>query len=696
MPIARRARRRSDCESDLTPLTKRWLLRMLVPLNGHKEFISRFDFSDNALADALGFETADGESFDPSDVLARLRRMHRAAEAQPAPAGLPSTLAANVERLARLVGLQEHDCRVLEFATLLHNNRLLDRAADTLSMLSSSRVVEVLATILDLPRDAVQSALGALSPLSRTGLLTLDRSGNNSLTNKLDLLSKSFGEHILASEADPISLLRDTITPSTPPTLTLDDFSHLGQGLAILSPYLQAALASGRQGANILLHGAPGTGKSELSRALAQALGCELFEVASEDEDGDPISGEKRLRAYRAAQCFFGQRHAMILFDEVEDVFNDGDSLFGRKSTAQRRKAWLNRTLEQNAAPTLWLSNAIDGIDPAFIRRFDLVLELPVPPRRQRERILQANCGGLVDQQTLGRIAQCEQLAPAVVNRAASVLALVRDQFDQDGAAQAFEWMVDQSLQAQGHASLAQSGAGRLPAEYDPSLMNPDMPLADVAGGLARVRSARLCLYGPPGTGKSAFGHWLAGQLDMPLLLRRASDLLSKYVGENEKNIAQAFRQAESEGAILMIDEVDSFLRDRERARAGWEATMVNEMLTRMETFDGIFIASTNLMDGLDQAALRRFDLKVRFGYMRQEQALLLLQRYCERLQLGAPQAEAVQRLRALHVLAPGDFAATARRHRFAPLQDAAGFVAALEQECLLKQKPMRGIGFLS
>lgn len=143
---------------------------------------------------------------------------------------------------------------------------------------------------------------------------------------------------------------------------------------------------------NIFLHGAPGTGKSELARALAQELGCELFEVSSEDEDGDPINGEHRLRAFRAAQSFFAQCTALVVFDEAEDVFNDGDLMFGRKSTAQVRKAWINRMLEDNPVPTVWLSNAVRGMDPAFVRRFDMVIELPVPPRKQREQMLRMRC----------------------------------------------------------------------------------------------------------------------------------------------------------------------------------------------------------------------------------------------------------------------------------------------------------------
>jgi ATPases of the AAA+ class len=157
---------------------------------------------------------------------------------------------------------------------------------------------------------------------------------------------------------------------------------------------------------------------------LACELACELFEVASEDADGDPVNGERRLRAFRAAQSFFAQREALVVFDEVEDVFNDGNGIFGRKSTAQLRKAWINRMLEENPVPTLWLSNSIEGLDPAFIRRFDMVFELPVPPKRQRERILQTSCGDLLDARSISRIADAESLAPAVVVKAGAGCAL--------------------------------------------------------------------------------------------------------------------------------------------------------------------------------------------------------------------------------------------------------------------------------
>jgi SpoVK/Ycf46/Vps4 family AAA+-type ATPase len=475
--------------------------------------------------------------------------------------------------------------------------------------------------------------------------------------------------------------------------LQLADYDHIAPSIAVLRPYLKHAIASNRKGVNVFLYGPPGTGKSELARALAKDLGCELFEVASEDSDGDPVVGERRLRAFRAAQSFFAQCPALILFDEVEDIFNDGAVLSGRRSTAQTRKAWINRVLEENPVPALWLSNCIHGVDPAFIRRFDMVLELPVPPRAQRKRIIGAICSDVLDAASVTRIAESESLTPAVVAKATAVVRSIHGELADGGATGALELLIKNTLKAQGHKML-RSDSSRLQDLYDPAFIHADADLIQITRGLIQSKSGRLCLYGPPGTGKTAYGRWVAEQIGIPLIVKKASDLMSKWVGENEKNIANAFKQAEQDGALLLIDEVDSFLQDRRGAHTGWEVTLVNEMLTQMEEFSGVFIASTNLMDGLDQAALRRFDLKVKFDFLDPGQAWELVRRYCARLAIAPPGPMEQARLAHLGQLTPGDFAAVLRQSRFRPITASTFLLDALEAECAIKPRTKAAIGF--
>ena len=688
----------SSAPPEIPPLIQLWLLRLLVPLGGHREFVDEHGFHQFTIAPVLGLSDWDelnSGDFDRKVALKKLRRLHASAEQKARAAIVPACLATNVGRLARLVGLSAVDCRILEFAVLIHTERVLDDTGDFLGQLSSLKLIHTLSVLLDLPEPEVRVSLSAQGLLANSGLLSVDRNGTSTLRGKLNLLSDNFADHIYSSDADPVTLLRDTVIPSAPPQLAMDDYGHVTEFLAVLRPYLKNAIATGRKGVNVFLHGSPGTGKSQLAKVLAKELGCELFEVASEDSDGDPVSGDRRLRAFRAAQSFLAQRQAMLLFDEVEDVFNDGNNFFGKKSTAQTRKAWVNRTLEENPVPTLWLSNFIECLDPAFIRRFDMVFELPVPPKKQRERIIQEACVGMLDAASIARIAESESLAPALVTKAASVVRSIQGELGEAGSAQAIELLIGSTLTAQGHKPIRRLDPNRLPDIYDPVFIHADTDLTQVAAGLVQSKSGRLCLYGPPGTGKTAFGRWLAAQLEVPLVVKRASDLMSMWVGENEKNIARAFKQAEKEGALLLIDEVDSFLQDRRGSHSSWEVTLVNEMLTQMESFSGVFIASTNLMEGLDQAALRRFDLKVKFDFLQPAQACELLRRHCTQLSISAPQPEHEVRLQRLLKLTPGDFAAVARQNRFRPITSAGALLSALEAECAVKEGAKAGIGFL-
>ncbi len=198
-----------------------------------------------------------------------------------------------------------------------------------------------------------------------------------------------------------------------------------------------------------------------------------------------------------------------------------------------------------------------------------------------------------------------------------------------------------------------------------------------------------------PGTGKSAYAAYLAQRLDRSLHLTRASDLLSPWVGMTEQQIRQMFEAAQSEGAVLFLDEADGLLADRSIARQGWEVTQVNEMLGQMEQFSGVFICATNLLEWLDEASFRRFAIKIHFDYLSSDQKRRLLAMEFPDARAGSLECHATK-LQELGNLALGDIVTVRRKadtlcHRYLPAE----FVEQLRAECRFKRhKLQRPIGF--
>src|SRR5574337_27812 len=119
--------------------------------------------------------------------------------------------------------------------------------------------------------------------------------------------------------------------------------------------------------------------------------------------------------------------------------------------------------------------------------------------------------------------------------------------------------------------------------------------------------------------------------------------------------------------------------------------------LTQLEAYDGVFIASTNLLGGLDQAALRRFDDKVEIDYLLPHQAEAMLRALLRQCHIDEGLARSsYEHLRTLHTLTPGDFALAARQHRITPFANVADVIGVRAAEVSAKQPPTsRPIGFV-
>lgn len=593
----------------------------------------------------------------------------------------------NIDTLTQLLSLNAAEQTLFRLSVQLRLYEPLKKLSEVLPKSNLVGVSEVLSNLFGLPKSDIISALKDKGKLLGYGLL--ERNYNpDSLHDYLDWGKMLDFDEFISEPLNEQVLLKVCTKPAIEPSLSLDDFAYLNEMKTMMLDYLQSSFATHRKGVNILIYGAPGTGKTELATLLGKVLSVSVNNITYMDGDGDVISAEDRLNKCRFAQKVLEGQSSLLIFDEIEDVFR---ASFFEQSVAQQNKAWMNQLLENNNVPMIWLSNSVFGIDPAFLRRFDFILEMPDLPLKNKSALITQLTEGKLSPAYVQHFAKVRSLTPAILSRTIRVA----KELNTSNFAETLLMMFNQTLKSQNKPKIEPLILGK--ADYNLNYVACNDNIHRISEGLKQSKKGRVCCYGPPGTGKTAWAAWLAEQLDMPLLLRHGSDLLNCYVGETEKNIAQAFEQAKADNALLVLDEVDTFLFSREGADRSWERSQVNEMLTQIERFKGLMVVSTNLIEVLDPAALRRFDLKLKFDYLTLPQRLDFAKQQAEILGLPLLSEEDLSQIESLNLLTPGDFAAVARRHQFSPFQKVQDWLSALQGECEVKpafSATSRRIGF--
>ncbi|MBU1215709.1 MAG: AAA family ATPase [Gammaproteobacteria bacterium] len=675
-----------------------WILQTLVPLGAHKSIILERHCTEDAVLQELGLShMIEAKEFNANEARLAVQKLHSQIDtASPAKFPKHTQLAMNIQWLGKVIGLNDVEQSILHLRVIASRHitlrACLVNVGQAVDLLYAA---DIFAKLLDVDTAEVELAFKPGGRLIRTGLISIPTRLND-VMDKICLLP-GLADNLFTRNDDSYAMFRENFAPASMAKLTTDDYPHLKEDISLLKSYLGDALEQKREGVNVLIYGTPGSGKTEFVKMLAQEISHPLFEIATEDSDGEPIRRANRFRSFRLSQHILASNTAkpLVLFDEVEDVFsiNDDDD-DEQKGNGRGMKGWINKLLEGNKVPSFWLSNNLHCLDNAFIRRFDYVIELNSPPRSVRSKVLDQYLGEMdVSQAWKTNMAEHEYLNPAVVERAAKVIEAAKNKHPGLHSEKALERILGNTLEALG-LSRAPKNTLQCVTDYRLDILNTDCNLGEVCEGLREHGEGRLCLYGAPGTGKSAFGRYLADKLDRPLMVRRASDILSPYIGVAEKNMAKMFRNASEENAVLLLDEADTFLRDRNGAVRSWEVSEVNEMLTQMESFTGIFIASTNLMDSLDSAALRRFDMKVKFDYLKTAQAWQLFIDAAAKLNFEPSDIDRAA-LDKLCILTPGDFANVMRQSRLRKIHSAGGLIERLSAECKVKPEGMKqAIGF--
>jgi len=627
----------------------------------------------------------------------------------------------NIDALANLLQLNRAERALLLYGTLARYQRDLRSILVEFKVNNAPEAYAAIADVAGVKASEVGEALRAGSRLERIGMVENLISEHN-ITDLADLMkvSEKLPPVLMREYRSESELMAVFTRPAARSALTPADFDYVAEDVRLLVGLLREAVARKEPGVNVLLYGPPGTGKTELARVVAAAAGLELFEVEYADRDGNALSGRDRYRSLQIAQVFLkGTAHSALLFDEVEDVFppisSEAAQLMARAeqvsaphSHSVSGKAWVNQVLESNAVPTLWVTNRIEQIDPAFRRRFAYHLELKSPPPGAREQLVRKTLEGVaVSDALVARLTARKGLTPAQIRTAVRFAGLAAAPAKGAGRRKAtaeplmLDALIERQLRNADQALGRQPDAAMRasPTQYSLDMLNVESryEVPRIVAALKARGHGTLCFHGAPGTGKTALAEHLARELDRPLMIRRASDLVSKFVGETEQHMAAMFREAEAEKAVLLLDEADSFLQDRRNAQRTYEVTEVNEMLQGMERYHGIFVCTTNLMDSIDPAALRRFTFKIRFKPLTcgQRERMFVVEA------LAGDEAALTDPLRSrlakLEQLCPGDFAAVKRQveilaETLAPDE----FLAQLEAEHRIKPevREARAIGF--
>ncbi|MCF6324152.1 MAG: ATP-binding protein [Gammaproteobacteria bacterium] len=692
----------TDKISGNNPLLKLWNLRILVRLNVFNRFFDRYGgLHDPETMHVLGLsELQQDEEVDKKIVFSTLRDTLKTLESHTLtfPDDVFST---NIAVLQKSLNLTQYEIDILRFVIVSSSSTGFNLVIETLGEMSNEQIRHTLSIILNLPRNEIDNAIRSNGALRSSGLLRIDTSGQymRLLHNCFDV-PHSIKHALTQEQNNPAAILQCFFKIADQSPLLIGDFSHLKTDVDLLTAYLRSAEKNQTPGVNVLIYGEPGTGKTELVKTLSRHCGFELFEITMQDMEGNPIDGKDRFSAYQLTQKMLANKEkSAILFDEIEDAFPDVNfSPFGHVTRPDFKKAWVHQLLEENLIPAFWLCNSVIQLDDSVLRRFDFVLNLRSPTRNIRRRILDKYLGHLGLSDTwMAKMAEHEHLVPAHAESAAKI-AVHLDAENTSALEKNLERIIGNKLQVMGLSRKPRTVISR-ETHYSLEYLNPDQDLEALTSGLQQNHQARICLYGAPGTGKTAFAHYVAEQLDRPLLKKQASDILSKWVGEAEKNIAAMFDEAEADDMVLLVDEVDSFLLDRGTSQHSWEITQVNELLVQMESFNGVFIASTNLLNLVDAAALRRFDLKIKFDYMKPKQAWGLFLQVLEEHDCDLKKSEIKQYktdLARLDNLTPGDFATVVRQSRSLNKTIHPHYLlSALEKECQAKPGAGKSIGFM-
>ncbi len=392
------------------------------------------------------------------------------------------------------------------------------------------------------------------------------------------------------------------------------------------------------RGVLLLFHGEPGTGKTMMAHAIADHLGKRVLNV-------DIPTFVEHNEAARFLPALFREarlQNALLFFDECE-------ALFEARRFGNALMTMLLTEIERFEGIAVLATNAPERLDEALGRRILVKVRFPAPDREARAEIWRRHLPAgapIAADVDVEMLADRHDLTGGLIKNA--VLMAIAEAVH--GGADAGEGGAEASEggTAAGPITMAMlDGAARQQAcqvhDDTTGLVVPRARLADVILpahvsaqvdeliAAARNRrtllerwgigahmtagkgvSALLC--GPPGTGKTLCAEAIANELGRPLVVAAFPAIVSKWVGETQRNLARLFDDARRLGAVIFLDEADALLMERGEGNASrHDDAAVNVLLSLIERHEGVVLMATNRAATLDRALGRRLTERIEF-----------------------------------------------------------------------------------
>lgn len=341
---------------------------------------------------------------------------------------------------------------------------------------------------------------------------------------------------------------------------------------------------------NILLLGAPGSGKSEYAKSLIKQAGLKMTTYKNELE----VSGKKddddvEVKALSRLNCYLSLKieDSVLVVDEAENVLKTKEfSFFGMKLSSPQ-KGTVNRMLSETSEnKVIWIVNYTSEMDESTLRRFTYSIKFNAMPKETLRSIAagklkSVKMPAVLKNDILDMFSTYKVTGASVDNVVKAINSLDYQKGKEDKVRKDIKSVLEANSSLLYGKKMMRDAVKK---SYDLSVLNTSVLAPEIIEMLKAAEEykrenqaagvsegIRICFYGISGSGKTELARYISTVLGKPLLLKRCSDLLGPYVGQTEHAIAEAFEEAEATDSILLFDEADSFFADRADAKQSWE-----------------------------------------------------------------------------------------------------------------------------